>query len=193
VGQAFKRRGVSLPKVLPSKCFDNREDGTSSWNLSESNSMNERFRLVIEALEVKFQKLINMVPVRYSTLPRPLPERAIYLFSESDQHLYVGRTNGLRARLQGHCIPGATHNSATLAFRMARQTTGMHQAAYSTAGSRGSLVTDPSFGPAFVGAKLRVAKMDIRYVDEGDPVRQALLEIYTATALNTPYNDFENH
>ncbi len=35
--------------------------------------------------------------------------------------------------------------------------------------------------------------MDIRYVEETDPIKQALLEIYTATALRTPYNDFENH
>jgi hypothetical protein len=51
----------------------------------------------------------------------------------------------------------------------------------------------PVFGPAFVEAKRRVAGMDIRYVEEPDPVKQALLEIYAATALETPYNDFENH
>jgi hypothetical protein len=35
--------------------------------------------------------------------------------------------------------------------------------------------------------------MDIRNVDEDDPVSQALLEIYVATALGTPYNDFDTH
>jgi hypothetical protein len=35
--------------------------------------------------------------------------------------------------------------------------------------------------------------MDLRFVEESDPTRQALLEIYAATILKTPYNDFENH
>ena len=35
--------------------------------------------------------------------------------------------------------------------------------------------------------------MKIRFVEETDPVRQALLEIYVATVLETPYNDFDNH
>jgi hypothetical protein len=42
-------------------------------------------------------------------------------------------------------------------------------------------------------AKLRIAVMDLRYVEESDPTCQALLEIYAATVLKTPYNDFENH
>ena len=33
----------------------------------------------------------------------------------------------------------------------------------------------------------------IRFVEETDPVRQALLEIYVAAVLGTPYNDFDNH
>jgi hypothetical protein len=35
--------------------------------------------------------------------------------------------------------------------------------------------------------------MDLRFVEEADPTRQALLEIYAATVLETPFNDFENH
>jgi hypothetical protein len=35
--------------------------------------------------------------------------------------------------------------------------------------------------------------MDLRFVEEADPFRQALLEIYTAVALKTPYNDLENY
>ena len=30
-------------------------------------------------------------------------------------------------------------------------------------------------------------------VEETDAVKQALLEIYTAVVLKTPYNDFDNH
>lgn len=35
--------------------------------------------------------------------------------------------------------------------------------------------------------------MSFRYVEETDQVRQALLEIYTAVTLQTPYNEFKTH
>ena len=35
--------------------------------------------------------------------------------------------------------------------------------------------------------------MELRYVEEADPLRQTLLEIYVAVALKTPYNDFDTH
>jgi len=35
--------------------------------------------------------------------------------------------------------------------------------------------------------------MDVRYVEETDPLRQALLEIYVSIVLKTPYNDFDTH
>lgn len=35
--------------------------------------------------------------------------------------------------------------------------------------------------------------MQLRYVEEPDPLRQALLEMYIAFVLRTPYNDFNNH
>lgn len=61
------------------------------------------------------------------------------------------------------------------------------------AGSRDQLCQDVTFGPAFEAAKRRVRGMDIRFVEETDAVRQALLEIYAATVLGTPFNDFDNH
>ena len=35
--------------------------------------------------------------------------------------------------------------------------------------------------------------MEVRFVEERDSLRQALLEIYAAVALRTPYNYFDNH
>jgi hypothetical protein len=60
-------------------------------------------------------------------------------------------------------------------------------------GSRAELVKDVLFASAFEKARQRVALMDLRFVEETDPTRQALLEIYTATVLKTPYNDFDTH
>jgi hypothetical protein len=35
--------------------------------------------------------------------------------------------------------------------------------------------------------------MEVRFVEEADPLRQALLEVYAAVALQTPHNDFGDH
>ncbi|MGB3388470.1 MAG: hypothetical protein WBA88_10865 [Pseudaminobacter sp.] len=45
----------------------------------------------------------------------------------------------------------------------------------------------------FAAAKTRIRNMNYRYVEETDQTRQALLEIYVATGLDTPYNDFRTH
>jgi hypothetical protein len=119
-----------------------------------------------------------------------LPERGIYLFSEGDQHLYVGRTNRIRRRLAGHCRASSTHFSATFAFRIARQDTGQLKASYAPKGSRAELVKEEEFALAFSRAKTRLGAMDLRFVEQ-DAVRQALLEIYLAVTLKTPFNDFE--
>jgi predicted GIY-YIG superfamily endonuclease len=148
---------------------------------------------MVESLEPKFQTLVSMPAVRFGLLPSTMPERGIYLFSEGDRHLYIGRTNRIRKRLQNHCRQSGTHFTATFAFRIARHETGQSRASYKREGSRAQLCADPVFGPAFEAAKRRVGAMDIRFVEEVDPVRQALLEIYAATVLQTPFNDFDNH
>jgi hypothetical protein len=79
------------------------------------------------------------------------------------------------------------------AFRLARESTGSLVAAYTVSGSRAALCAQDEFGSAFVLAKERVRSMDVRYVEEKDALRQALLEIYVSIVLKTPYNDFETH
>jgi len=71
--------------------------------------------------------------------------------------------------------------------------TGLTQASYQPEGSRASLVADPGFAKAFSEAKARVRSMELRFVEEPDPLCQALLEIYAAVVLQTPYNDFATH
>jgi hypothetical protein len=152
--------------------------------------MNKKFRRYAESLDVALQELISMQPVALSHLPRNMPQEAIYLFSERGRHMYVGRTKRLRLRLQQHCRPSATHYSATFAFLLAREATGRTDVSLA---SRSDLEGDREFHQAFLRAKERVRRMDVRFVEERDPIRQALLEIYVAVALNTPYNNFETH
>lgn len=134
-----------------------------------------------------------MEPVTVATLPRDIPTSGIYLFSEGEQHLYVGRTNTIRKRLQNHCRPSSGHNSATFAFRLARQLTGQTNATYTAEGSRSFLQSHPDFGPVFITQKERVRNMNVRFVSEPDPMHQALLEMYVSVSLGTPHNNFDNH
>src|SRR5690606_20085333 len=103
------------------------------------------------------------------------------------------RTNSIRKRLQQHCRPGSKHNSAPFAFRLAREARGVLKATYKTEGSRANLVQDPAFAEAFISSKARLSAMQIRVVEESNPLRQALLEMYVAVSLDAPYNDFDNH
>jgi hypothetical protein len=69
----------------------------------------------------------------------------------------------------------------------------MTRATYTIEGSRARLADHEVFGPQFIAAKQRIPLTELRYVEETDPVRQALLKIYAAVVLNTPHNDFDNH
>lgn len=155
--------------------------------------MNSRFTKYVTGLEASFRRLLAMRPVKVTELPRDMPAAGIYLFSDGARHKYVGRSNRLRARIQRHARPGATHRSAAFAFRWARKMTGRTQATYKSQGSRASLIAHPVFAAAFARAKKRIRRMSVRYVAEPDPLRQALLEIYVAVALATPFNDFDTH
>lgn len=156
--------------------------------------MDPRFASVIDSLHESFERLIAMAPVSFERLPRIMPSQGVYLFSEHDRHLYAGRSNRLRNRFGQHCRSSSQHNQAVFAFRLAREATGRLVPAYVPgAGSRASLPLDEVFNAAFMQAKLRVRAMDLRFVEETDQTRQALLELYCAITLQCPYNDFNTH
>jgi hypothetical protein len=155
--------------------------------------VNHQFEQLIAPLDDRLQQLTAMAPVKVTALPRTMPSSGVYLFSEDGRHLYVGRSDRLRKRLQQHSRPSSPHGTAPFAFRLARAKTGQTEAAYSAKGSRAYLERDPTFARAFLECKQRVRKMNIQFVEERDPLRQTLLEIYVAVALETPYNDFANH
>ena len=155
--------------------------------------MHDAFRQYAESMQPSFKRLTGMEPVTIVKVPKNAPSECIYLFSEGAQHLHVGRTRHLRQRLRQHSIPAAQHNQAVFAFRLAREMTNRLTATYSTEGSRVALSADVEFAAAFLEAKRRIRDMQLRYVEERDPLRQALLEIYVAVVLKTPYNDFNTH
>jgi hypothetical protein len=171
-----------------------KEDGL--WvqgPVTGSSNMDEKFAAHIAALHPKFEAMLAMSPVSPASLPKDVPGRGIYLFSEGDEHLYVGRSNTIRKRLQTHCRPSSGHNGATFAFLLACEQYGRGDAAYKGLGSRSDREKTPEFAAMFSATKERVREMDVRYVEENDPTTQAILEIYAAIALETRYNDFDNH
>ena|SRR5438094_193137 len=155
--------------------------------------MDPKFAGLVEALAPKLKTLLSMPPLGYQGLPIGMAKSGVYLFTEEARHLYVGRSNKLRGRYGRHCLPGATYKQAAFAFRLARESTGKVQATYKTKGSRRDLMEDPVFIEAFRAAKERIRNMEYRFVEEQDQNRQALLEIYCAIVLGTPYNDFATH
>lgn len=159
--------------------------------------MDPTFSNYIQTLDSSLAKLLAMRPERRQSLSPQVPQQGVYSLSEGDDHLYVGRTdrgkNGMRDRILMHSRPSANDNTATFAFRLAREATRHVDASYRTRGSRKDLMADPVFEQAFVEAKKRIREMDVRYVEEQHPVRQALLEIYVAVALQARYNDFGTH
>jgi len=83
---------------------------------------------------------------------------------------------------------------AAFAFRLARHATGRLVPSYKKGdGSRDALMNDLNFVKAFSEAKARICDMELRYVEESDPVRQTLLEVYVAVVLQAKHNDFDNH
>jgi hypothetical protein len=156
--------------------------------------MDARFATMVEMLAPKLDRLLAMSPLTYGALTRDMPKSGVYLFTETGRHLYVGRSNSLRGRYGRHCRLGATYRQAAFAFQLAREATGKTAASYRPGGgSRAGLMLDPVFAEAFAAAKERIRKMEYRYVEETDQNRQALLEIYCAVVLETPYNDFGTH
>jgi hypothetical protein len=155
--------------------------------------MDDQFRLYVESLHDAFERLRSMKPVSAATLPKILPKQCIYLFSDNGKPMYVGRTRELRQRMRNHCAPGSEHNQAVFAFKLARELTGNVTVSYAAEGSRKNLLSDEKFFKTFIESKSRIRNMELRFVEEKDPLRQALLETYVAFVLKTPYNDFDTH
>ncbi len=153
--------------------------------------MADQFDEVVNLVKESCECLLAAPKHTVRTLPKDMPKAGVYLFSEAGRPLYVGRAKTLRKRLQNHTHN--SHNQATFAFLLARHETGNLKASYQPRGSRKDLLTDPEFRAAFDAARERVRHMDVQFVEEADPIRQAILEVYAALETRAEYNDFDTH
>ena len=143
------------------------------------------FASAVDGIQPTFRRLVEMDPFRLDEAPSPVPDAqpGVYLLSESGRPLYVGRTHDVRGRLSDHRSSAVTR--ATLAVKMARIAAN-RPATYTPGNSARHLYShDPTFRTRFDEARARICAMQVRWVDETDDVRQALLEIYAAVDLDT--------
>ncbi len=153
--------------------------------------MSPVFADLVSRLEEKYQQLMAMEPVTVATLPKETPVGGVYLFSSEGENLYAGRTKRkLGERIKDHV---SAADDCPFAWRLAREATGNLKATYKAAGSRNDLLKQPAFREAYEGAKVQIKRMQVRYVGEDDPLRQALLEIYVAVVTDAKHNDFDTH
>lgn len=154
--------------------------------------MDDKFATLIENLHKKYAELMSVSPVTIATLPATTPSGGVYLFSEKGRHLYAGRTKrAIGDRLKDHV---SSARDCPFAWRLAREETGFTIPNYAKTGNtRKKLLKDPIFNAAYKRAKERIREMEVRFVGESDPLRQALLEIYVAVVSGAKYNDFDTH
>ena len=158
----------------------------------EASSVTPEFFPALTAVVMNFEELAGSDPVPVGLRPSPLPPTpGVYLFTESGKHLYVGRTRNLRARVSQH-VPGTVRAMGpTLAVRLARKMTNRKPTYRERGGLKYLLAHDQAFQEAFKEAVARIRQMEVRFVEEANPLRSTLLELLVATELGTCYNSFE--
>lgn len=161
---------------------------------TRSESPGERrahIQAVIAGLPRQLEALEACAPRLRSELPPGSKMPAIYLLSDEQGHQYVGRTRDLRRRLADHMNPANDRYSATFAFRRALKEA--EDQGMDVDQRRAVIERDPVFQGIFAAQKLRVAAMQVRYLEVPDDIEQAILEVYAAERLATPWNVFRTH
>lgn len=155
---------------------------------------NAAFSTYADQLPILLAALRACPPITRAAIIRHIPRHTsgIYVFYHHGQPVYVGRTRDLHRRLHEHSRPGSSHYSASFAFLRARHAAEVTGHSTSLAGfARPALATHAVFGPLFMAEKEVVAEMLIRWLQVEDAITQALLEVYAALELRTPFNSFE--
>ena len=169
--------------------------------MMERPSVEDHFESVIAKMPEYLRELKNCELTRKNNSGHFFPDisknkRGIYVFYENDEPIYVGRSDRLRDRLHEHGRASSDHNSASLAFNIARLNYRSEKIRTETDdSSRKELGEDPEFQCLFIEAKQRVRNMGIRVVEIQDAIEQTIFEVYAHMKLDTDpqFNSFENH
>lgn len=109
-----------------------------------------------------------------------------YVMLDAGRPIYVGISRKVFTRLRQHVLAD-THNSATLAYRMAAKWTGHTM-------RRQEAMEDPDFKREFGRAREMIRAFDVAYVQIGNPLVLHVFEPYASLELCTgEWNTFETH
>src|SRR5437868_4413365 len=99
------KRTSNTTRGLESELAASRRDADPPSTPSDSapGSLHPSFVKSLELLQLKFEQLMRMQPYNYPNLPKTMPKGGVYLFSEKECHLYVGRSTKIRTTYGRHC------------------------------------------------------------------------------------------
>jgi len=153
--------------------------------------MDSQFKAYIDQLPVLMEQLRQKELKSRNDLGN-IPTKGIYVFYENGNPIYVGRSKGIKERVQQHSRPSSGHNTAPFAFNLAKEAA--ERKGIDINKNRKQLEKNPHFSNLFGEAKERVSRMSVQIIEVNDPIPQTLFEVYAAVALKTTkYNDFDTH
>lgn len=192
----------SWPESWNNNLPDDQNEGTWGISVIDDNELPlipaevvaETFATYASALPDLLARLQDCEPATRLELSGRIAKETpgVYVFYDwYDQPQYVGRTRDLRRRLGEHGRDSSSHYSASFAFLRARKVAESN--GHDLRGfSRKELANEhEAFRDFFAASKMTVAEMTVRWVVVDDAVTQALLEVYAALELGTPFNSFE--
>ncbi len=109
-----------------------------------------------------------------------------YVMLDAGCPVYVGISRKVFTRLRQHVLAD-THNSATLAYRMAASLTGHSM-------RRSEAMSDPEFRREFDQAREMIRRFHVAYIEVDNPLVLHVFEAYAALELGTgEWNTFVTH
>lgn len=152
--------------------------------------MSEKFTKAVKNMRPWLADLLKQDPIILGEVRRFPTKPGVYLISDGEGHLYVGRCKDIRQRMRNH--GGNSPASSTFAFRLACQAIG-RVVSYKKGDGRKELMADEKFRGAFLRNVKNIRLMKVRYIVIEDDVSQHLFELYVHLALKTPHNSFATH
>ncbi len=124
-------------------------------------------------------------------LSRRIDPRGCYVFMRGRKPIYVGISKHVIKRICEH-INGTTHNSATLAYKMAAAA--VKPKVSGKKPTRGAAMTKGEFMRVFKEKRCRLLDMRVAFIPIDNPLELYLFEAYAAMELRTGrWNTFATH
>ncbi|PNG27879.1 hypothetical protein [Methylocella silvestris] len=156
---------------------------------AESAVLNDRFFKAAQEIPDLFRRLASPEAI----LAKGVSQKAksgMYAFDENGRAVHVGRTRNLEARLRGHVAK--SRHSASFAMKRTRKILGK-VATYRPAGGAAALFRDDAFLTVFLEQIELIKRMEVRFIEVTDPMRQYFLELYAHLEYDLLLDEFDTH